>query len=100
MTHKSDTFVHYQAYKAWLRTQHGAKLKKLQTDCGGEYLSEEFTTHLRTCNTIHNLTVHDTAEENGVSEHLNCMLLEHACTMLLASGLLKFLWTEMIQHAI
>src|SRR5882724_3222905 len=99
MTHKSNTFVHYQAYKAWLQTQHGAKLKKLQIDCGGEYLSEEFTTHLRTCSTICNLTIHDTPEENGVSERLNYMLLEHAHAMLLTSGLLKFLWMETIEHA-
>ena len=36
MTHKSDMFTHYHAYEAWLQMQHGAKLKKLQTNHGGE----------------------------------------------------------------
>ena len=71
MTHKSDVFAHYQAYEAWLQMQHRVKLKKLQTDCGGGYLSEEFTTHLRACGIVHSLTIHDTPKENGVSKHLN-----------------------------
>jgi len=57
ITHKSDMFTYYQAYKAWLQTQHGMKLKKLETDNGGEYLSKEFTTHLRACGTVHSLTI-------------------------------------------
>jgi len=75
------------------------KLKKLQTDCRGEYLSEEFTAHLKIRGTVHSLTVHDTPKENGVPEHLNHMLFEHMCAMMLASGLPKFLWTETVQHA-
>ena len=38
-------------------------------------------------------------EENGVSEHLNRTLLEHARAMLLTAGLPKFLWFETIRHA-
>jgi len=75
------------------------KLKKLQTNYGGEYLSNQFTTHLRTCSMVCSLTIHDTSEENRVSKQLNCTLLKHTCAMLLASDLLKFLWTETIQHA-
>src|SRR5882724_7055442 len=99
MMHKSNTFVQYKAYKAWLQTQHGMKLKKLHTDCGEEYLFEEFTAHLKIRGTVHSLTVHDTPKENGVPEHLNHMLFEHMCAMMLASGLPKFLWIETVQHA-
>ena len=37
-------------------------------------------------------------KENGVSECLNHTLLKHACAMLLAADLPKFLWVKSIQH--
>ena len=80
--------------------QHGVKIKHLQTNHGGEYLSEEFTNHLKSKGTVRSLTVHDMLEENGVSEWLNCILLEHARVMHLTAGLPKFLWAESVQHAV
>ena len=100
MARKSETFNSYKQYEAWVETQHGAKIKRLQTDCGGEYLSEEFTSHLKSKGTVRSLTVHDMLEENGVSEWLNRTLLEHARAMHLTAGLPKFLWTESVQHAV
>ena len=43
----------------------------LHSDRGGEYLSEEFSKHLKRTGTIRRLTVHDTPEYNGVAERLN-----------------------------
>jgi len=34
-----------------------------------------------------------------MSEHLNHTLLEHACAMLIAVDLPKFLWAKSVQHA-
>jgi hypothetical protein len=56
--------------------------------------------HLKSKGTVQSLTVHDTPEENGVSERLNPMLLEHVRAMHLTAGLSKFLWMESIQHAV
>ena len=100
MAKKSDTLRCYRQYKAWVETQHSTKLKRLQTDRGSEYLSDEFSAHLKSKGTVRSLTVHDTPEENGVSERLNRTLLEHAHVMHLAVGLPKFLWTESVQHAV
>jgi Reverse transcriptase (RNA-dependent DNA polymerase) len=100
MARKSEAFRCYKQYEAWVETQHGVRLKRLQTDRGGEYLSDEFTAHLKSKGTVRSLTVHDTPEENGVSERLNRTLLEHARAMHLAAGLPKFLWTESVQHAV
>ena len=44
---KFDTFDAYKAYEVWAKTQHDAKIKCLQSDRGGEYLSKEFTAHLK-----------------------------------------------------
>ena len=100
MARKAEAFGCYKQYEAWVETQHGVKVKCLQTDRGGEYLSQEFTTHLKSKGTVRSLTVHDTPEENGVSEHLNRTLLEHARAMILTVDLPKFLWTESVQHVV
>ena len=68
-------FQKYKEYEALLKTQHGNQIKLLQSDWGGEFLSNEFTNHLKKNGTLRSLTVHDTFEENGVAERLNRMLL-------------------------
>ena len=67
---KSDTFDSYLSYEVWLSTQHDMKIKCLQSDRGGEYMSEEFTKYLKLKGTKHHVTVHDTPEHNGVAEHV------------------------------
>jgi Pol polyprotein, beta-barrel domain/Integrase core domain/GAG-pre-integrase domain len=100
MARKSNAFNCYKQYNTWVETQHGTKIERLQTDRGGEYLSEEFTTYLKSKGMIRSLIVHDTPEENGMSERLNRTLLEHARAMHLGADLPKFLWAESIQHAV
>ena len=70
------------------------------SDRGGEFLSKEFNDHLKQAGTLRNLTVHDTPEHNGIAERLNRTLLEKVCAMLHASGLPKFLWGEVVNHAV
>jgi len=98
MSQKAEALTCYKAYVAWLDMQHVTKLKCLQTDHGGKYLSHDFDTHLKAHNTVCSHTVHDTPEENGISEHLNHTLLEHTCAMHLAVDLPKFLWAKSVQQ--
>jgi len=97
---KDETFESYQVYEAWLSTQHNAHIKCLRSDRGGEYLSEEFSTHLKKAGTTRKLTVHDTPEHNGVAERLNRTILEKVRAMLHESDLPKFLWAEATAHAV
>nr|GAT43935.1 polyprotein [Mycena chlorophos] len=97
---KDQTFDSYRAYEAWLWTQFGVKVKKLHSDRGGEYKSEEFNAHLAKNGTERGFMVHDTPEHNGVAERLNRTLLERVRAMLHASGLPKYLWGEAIVHAV
>ena len=66
LTTKDEAFKSYQIYEAWLSTQHNARIKCLRSDRGGEYLSDEFSAHLKRARTVRKLTVHDTPEHNGV----------------------------------
>jgi len=96
---KSDTFDLYQMFESWLATQFNTKVKQLRSDCGGEYLSAEFTKHLKLKGTKCWVTVHDTPEHNGVVEQLNWMLVERVRAMIHTSGMPKSLWGEAIMHA-
>jgi hypothetical protein len=87
-------------YEALLKTQNDVQVKKLHTDRGGEYLSNECSDHLAKAGTVRQLTVHDTPEYNGVSERLNRTLLVKMRAMLHDSGLPKFLWGEAAHHAV
>ena len=68
---KDETFEAYQDFEVWANTQHDAKIMRLRSDRGGEYLDGEFSKHLQRNGTIRLLTTHDTPEYNGVSERLN-----------------------------
>ena len=78
---KSNAFSAYLEFKSWLKTQHGIPIKRLCSDCGGEYLSDEFSRHLKRNGMEWKLTTHDTPEHNGVAEQLNRTLVEHVHTI-------------------
>ena len=44
------------------------------------------------------LTVHDLLQQNGVAKRRMCTHTEHMRALLLASGLLQFLWEEAMKH--
>jgi len=97
---KSETFESYKTYEAWLQTQHDTQVKHLRSDRGGEYLSDEFSQHLKTRGTEQKLTTHDMPQHNRVAEQLNQTLVKRVRAVLHTSGLLKNLWGEAIKHAV
>jgi hypothetical protein len=97
---KDESFNFYQIYEAWLSTQYNVRIKCLNSDRGGEYLSKEFSDHLKRAGTTRRLTVHDTPEHNGIAERGNRTNLELVRAMLHDSGLPNFLWAEAASHAI
>ncbi|TFY50793.1 hypothetical protein EVG20_g11324 [Dentipellis fragilis] len=96
---KDQAFEAYCKYEAWCATNKDRKIKVLHSDRGGEYLSKEFSAHLKAAGTRRKLTVHDTPEENGIAERINRTIPERARAMLHASGLPKFLWGEAMKHS-
>jgi hypothetical protein len=100
LRHKSDTFEAYRTFEAWTNTQLDHRIKVLHTDCGGEYLSSNFVSHLAKQGTVHKLTVHDTPKENGVAEVFNHIGIEQVRAILHASGLPKRLWGEALCHMV
>jgi hypothetical protein len=97
---KSDTFEAYRNYEAWAKTQHDTAIKCLRSDRGGEYLSDEFSRHLKAARTERKLTMHDTPQSNGIAEHLNRTLMERIRAMGHESGLPQNLWGEALAHVV
>ena len=97
---KDKAFQAYHNFTSWAQTQHGVKIKVLRSDHGGEYTSWAFMQLLQGEGTERHLTTYDTSQHNGITESLNCHLLEQVCTILNYSRLPKTLWAEALHFAI
>ena len=95
---KDEALQAYKDFAAWAQTQHGAKIKRLRSDRGGEYTGDDFSKFLKEQGTERRLTTHDTPQHNGVAESLNRRLLERTRAILHHSGLPKHLWGEAVNH--
>ena len=62
MKHKSETFEKFKEFQSEVENHHNKKTKFLQSDCGGEYLSDEFGMHLRQCGIVSQLMPPGTRE--------------------------------------
>ncbi|PIL25727.1 hypothetical protein GSI_11477 [Ganoderma sinense ZZ0214-1] len=96
---KNQAFPAYKKLDVEVETQEGHKIKVLHTDNGGEFTSNEFITYLESRGTKPDTTVHDTPEQNGVTERTNCTLAKHARAMLVDSGLPQYLWPYALLHS-
>jgi len=99
MKAKSQTMKNYQNLDNLVETQNNKRIKALQTDRGGEYMSKDFDEYLKSRGTRRLLTVHDSPASNGIAERCNGIIASHIRAMLIESGLPKFLWAEAAVHA-
>jgi len=82
MKHKSETFEKFKEFQSEVENQCGKKIKALRSDRGGEYLSHEFSNHLKSCGIVPQLTPPGTPQRNGVSEQRNRTLLDMVRSMM------------------
>jgi len=77
MKHKCETFE---------------KFKEFQNDCGGEYLSFEFSNYLRSCGIVPQLMPPGTSQRNNMFERCNQTLLDMVWSMMSMSNLPLSVW--------
>ena len=65
-------------WKALVEKATKKKVRTFRTDNGGEYTSSQFENYLKAEGITHELTVHNTPQQNGVAERLNRTLVEMA----------------------
>nr|GFB87194.1 hypothetical protein [Tanacetum cinerariifolium] len=80
--------------------QLGKKIKALQSDRGGEYLSQEFKDYLSENGIVQNLTSPYTPQQNGVSERTNRTLLDMVRSMFNLTTLSLSFWDYALESAV
>ena len=72
----------FKKFKALVELQSGYKLKKLMSDRGGEYTSNEFQDFCANLGIERQLTITYSPQHNGVAERRNRTICEMARSML------------------
>ena len=99
MKHKSETFEKFKEFQNEVENQRAKKIKALRSDRGGEYLSHEFSNHLKSCGIVSQLTPPGTPQRNGVSERRNRTLLDMVRSMMSQSDLPLSFWGYALETA-
>jgi len=92
-----DEVIHYfKAYKAEVENQLERKIKRLRSDRGGEYFSNDFDDFCVEYGIIHDRTLPFSPQSNRITERKNHTLTELVNVMLNTEGLSKEWWGEAI----
>ncbi|KAH9704361.1 Integrase catalytic domain-containing protein [Citrus sinensis] len=94
LKYKSEALDKFKEWTALMENQRRKKVKRLKTDNGLEYCSNEFDEFCKRLGIARHKTVRHTPQQNGLAERLNRTLIEKVRCMLLSSNLFKFFWAE------
>jgi len=100
MQKKSDLLSEYKKWLTKPQLHTVTKIKILRSDNGGEYVSNAFKALHDQNGTTHQTTVPDTAQQNGVAERLNRVLVEMARFMMRHKDVDQDLWADAIKTAV
>jgi len=89
---KSDAFDAFKTFKAYAENQLNAKIKALQDDKAGQYMSAAFLKFTDDCGIVRCHSTRNRPQLNGVAERANRTISDHATTMLVQSKLLASFW--------
>ena len=78
----------------------GKQVKKLRSDNGGEYISEEFAEYFKSRGILHEVAVPYTPQQNGVAECMNRTIIDTVRSMLHHGNLPLSFWAEAVSTAI
>ena len=99
MHQKSEVFQRFKEFEALVTNEVGGTIGVLRSDNGGEYISGEFESYLKSRGIRHELTVPHSPQQNGVAERMNRTLMECARSMMAHAGLSNGYWAEAIPTA-
>jgi len=96
---KDEALHYFKIYKAEVENQLEKKIKRIRSDRGGEYFSNEFDSFCAEHGIIHERTPPYSPQSNGVAERKNRTLSDLVNAMLDTSGLSKACWGEALMTA-
>jgi len=100
LRNKSDALNVFKKFKAFVELQSGYKLKKLRSDKGGEYTSNEFEKFCAIQGMERQLTVAYSPQHNRVAERRNRTIYEMARSMLLEKEMPVIFWAEVVNTTV
>ncbi|GKE69731.1 retrotransposon protein, putative, ty1-copia subclass [Tanacetum coccineum] len=95
----SNDMYEDKVFKNEVENQLGKTIKALQSDRGGEYISQKFKDYLKACGIVQQLTPLYTPQQNGVSERRNRTLLDMVRSMMNLITLLLSFWDYALESA-
>jgi len=93
---KDEALHYFVIYKAEVENQLVRKIKRVRSNCSGEYFSNVFTLFYEEHGNIHEMTPSYSPQSNRVAERKNHILTDLVNAMLDTVGLSKEWWSETI----
>ena len=94
MLRVSKALHYFKIYKAEVENQLEKKIKRVRSDRGGEYFSNEFSEFCAEHEIFHERTLPYSPQSNGIAERKNRTLTDLVNAMLETAGLPKEWWGE------
>ena len=89
---KSDAFEAFKTFKAYAENQLNAKIKAVQDDKAGEYMSAAFHKFMDQCGIARRHSTRNRPQQNGVAERANRTISDHVTAMLNEANLPASFW--------
>jgi hypothetical protein len=89
-----DVFDTFKKWKDLVENETRKRLKCLRSENGGEYCRKEFDYYFSYHGICRENTVLETPQENGVSERMNRIIMDHARSMRLHIGFPLQFWVD------
>lgn len=97
---RNEVLSMFHIYRQWAETNTGLKIKRLQSDGGGEYTSKKFESYLAQAGIEHYITNADEARQNGIAERYGGLIKEMGFSMLKHAQRPMKYWPYAIQSAV
>jgi hypothetical protein len=99
MQNKSEAIDHFKHYRALIKTQCGARIKRLRVDNGKEYDNRALRRYCAENGINLEFTAPYSSSQNGIAERLNRTLVENTRAMLAHHRTDLSLWPEAVAYA-
>lgn len=100
LRNKSEVVEKLKEYEALVTNQTGLRLKQIRSDNGREYVNEEFEQFCKQRGILHQKTVPQNPNMNGVAERANRTVVEAARAMLHKAHMAQTFWAEAVNTAV
>nr|GEX72333.1 hypothetical protein [Tanacetum cinerariifolium] len=97
---KDEALEVFKNFRRKVEVETGEKLKLLRTDCGGDFLSNQFTTNCKETWLERHFTSPYSSQQNRVVERRNQTVVEMVRSMLKTMNVRNVLWGEPVNHAV